>query len=66
VAEAFPVVVGLVKKNRVVGLGEILNVDAVQTVQLGTDAAEHRIVSVTGVAGFVCRDAMVLRVRAAR
>ncbi len=64
--EAFPVVVGLVKKNRVVGLAEILNEDVAQSVQPGTDAAEHRIVSVTGIAGFACRDAMVLKVRGRR
>jgi hypothetical protein len=49
--------------NGVVGLPEVLDVDVVQPIQLGAESAKHRIVSVTGIAGLVGRDAMVLKVR---
>ena len=48
--QAFPVVVGLVETNRVVGCAEILHVDMMQSVQFRSEAAEHRIVGVTGIA----------------
>ena len=61
--QAFPVVIRFIETNGVMGLAEILNVDVVQPIQLSPESTEHRIVGVTGVAGLVGRDAMVLKMR---
>lgn len=42
---------------------EILHINVVQSVQLNAQTAIHRIIRVTGVAGFVGGDAVILEMR---
>ena len=62
--QAFAIVVRFVKLDFVWSWwrAEIIDVNVPQSVQLRFKGAEHRIVGVTGVAGFLRRDAMVLKV----
>src|SRR6476661_2811757 len=61
--QTFAVVIGLVEPNRTVRLAEILHVNVVQTVKFCPESSEHRIVGVTGIAGMVRRDPVILKVR---
>ena len=61
--QAFAIVVGLVELD-IFGPGgsaEILDVDVAQASELGANAAIKAIVGVTGVAGFLGWDAMILK-----
>jgi hypothetical protein len=62
--QAFPVVVGIIEPN---GFGrwrfpEIVHIDVLEAVHFGAKAAEHRVVGVAGIAGFVGGNAVVLKV----
>src|SRR5262249_39466388 len=45
------------------GLSEVIDVKVSQAAYLGFETAEHRVVGVAGVAGFVRRNAVILVVR---
>ena len=59
--QTFPVVVWMIQMNRIHRRFEILHIDVVQAVQLYAKAAIHRVVGVTGVAGFVGGNAVILK-----
>ena len=61
--QAFAVVVRFVEANGIMRLAKILHVNVVQPVKFGPGASKHRIVCVTGIAGLIGGDAVILKVR---
>src|SRR5713226_4114227 len=63
--QALAIVVRLVEPDvfRRWRFSEVIHIDMSKPAKLGLDSAEHRIIRVARVAGFVRRDAMILKVR---
>ena len=59
--QAFTIIVGLIKNYFLRYGPEIINVEMLQSSHLRLQAAKHRVIGVTGITGFISRDAIVLK-----
>ena len=61
--KAFTIVVRLIEGKLCRHRLEVINVEMPEPAELGLYAAKHRVIGVTGIAGFISRDAIILEMR---